>query len=53
MKDTKIVTNDIINFDNCYPTSAQLADGTILTTWYANLFGKFYVAVKRYATERL
>ena len=53
MKDTKIVTNDIINFDNCYPTSAQIADGTILTTWYANLFGKFFIPVLRYGPDQL
>ena len=45
---TKIVTMDIQNVDSCYPNSGQLLDGTILTTWYSNLFGKFYVTVLRY-----
>ena len=50
---TKIVTDDLIGFDACYPNSGQLPDGVILTTWYANMFGKFFVAVKRYAPEEL
>ena len=52
-ENTRIITNDLANFDSTYPTSGQLADGTLLTTWYANLFGKFYVAVKRYRPENL
>ena len=52
-ENTRIITNDLANFDSTYPTSGQLADGTLLTTWYANLFGKFYVAVKRYRPESL
>lgn len=50
---TRIVTMDLQNFDSCYPTSGQLADGTILTTWYGNLFGRFYVALLRYRPEAL
>jgi hypothetical protein len=50
---TRIVTNDLVNNDTTYPTTAQLADGTLVTTWYANLFGKFFVAVKRYRPEDL
>lgn len=44
---TRVVASDIQNFDSCYPTTAELADGTVLTTWYSNLFGKFYIAVFR------
>ena len=50
---TRLLTNDIQNVDACYPTSGQLADGTILTTWYANLFGKFYVATLRFSPTEL
>src|SRR5690606_24995057 len=50
---TRIVACDLPNDDSCYPTSGQLADGTILTTWYGNLFGKFYIAVMRYRPEDL
>jgi hypothetical protein len=50
---TRIITNDLANFDSTYPTTGQLPDGTLLTTWYANLFGKFFVAVKRYRPESL
>ena len=39
--------------DACYPNSGQLADGTVLTTWYSNLFGKFYLALLRYRPEDL
>ena len=37
--------------DACCPNSGQLADGTVLTTWYSNLFGKFYIALLRYRPE--
>jgi len=50
---TRIVTNDITNWDSCYPTSGQLPDGTLLTTWYANLFGKYFIAVLRWQPEQL
>ncbi|HVF10715.1 MAG TPA: sialidase family protein [Abditibacteriaceae bacterium] len=50
---TRIVTNDIPNLDACYPNSAQLADGTIITVWYANLFGKFFIAALRWPPEQL
>lgn len=49
----KVLTMDIQNFDACYPTSGQLPDGTIVTTWYANLFGRFYVAAMRYGANEL
>ena len=45
---TRILAMDLQNVDSCYPNSGQLADGTILTTWYSNLFSKFYIAVLRY-----
>jgi hypothetical protein len=50
---TRIITNDLINNDTTYPTTAQLADGSLATCWYGNLFGKFFVAVKRYRPEDL
>jgi hypothetical protein len=50
---TRIVANDIPNFDACYPNSAQLADGTIITVWYANLFGKFFIPTLKYRPEQL
>lgn len=50
---TRIVTMDIQNFDSCYPNTGQLADGTLLTTWYANLFGKFYIALLRYTPDQV
>ena len=50
---TGILTMDLQNVDSCYPNSGQLADGTILTTWYSNLFGKFYIAVFHYRPEDL
>ncbi|NQU11211.1 exo-alpha-sialidase [bacterium] len=50
---TRIVANDLQNDDSCYPTSGQLADGTLITVWYANLFGKFYLAALRYRPEDL
>lgn len=50
---TRIVTNDLANEDSTYPTTGQLADGTLITTWYANMFGKFYLATLRYGPEQL
>jgi len=46
---TRIVANDVVNWDSCYPTSGQMADGTIITVWYANLFGKFFLPALIYA----
>ena len=40
---TRMITNDIKNYDSCYPNTGQMADGTLITTWYTNLFGKFYI----------
>jgi hypothetical protein len=50
---TRIVANDLQNSDSCYPNSGQMADGTLITTWYANLFGKFYIPVMIYRPEEL
>jgi hypothetical protein len=47
-KATRIITHDLANTDSTYPTTAQLSDGTLLTAWHSSLFGKFFVAVKRY-----
>jgi len=40
---TRILVNDIANYDSCYPNSGQMADGTIISVWYNNLFGKFFI----------
>jgi sialidase-1 len=50
---SRIVTNDLPNSDSCYPTSGQLPDGTVLTVWYGNLFGKFYLKGLRYRPEEI
>ena len=50
---TRIIADDIPNFDSCYPNSAQLADGTVITVWYANLFGKFHINVFRWRPEQI
>jgi len=50
---TRLITNDITNFDTCYPNSGQMADGTIITVWYANLFGKYFVPALIYRAEQL
>ncbi|MBI4028605.1 MAG: exo-alpha-sialidase [Verrucomicrobia bacterium] len=48
---TRIITHDIKNYDSCYPNSGQMADGTLITVWYANLFGKFYISAFLYRPE--
>lgn len=35
--------NDFINWDIGYPESLQLKDGTVLTAYYFNQFGKYYI----------
>jgi len=35
--------SDFINWDTGYPESIQLADGKVLTAYYFNLFGKYYL----------
>jgi hypothetical protein len=50
---TRIVADDLVNDDTCYPTSAQLQDGTLITVWYANMFEKFFIGALRYRPEDL
>jgi sialidase-1 len=35
--------SDFLNFDIGYPESLQFPDGHILTVYYYNLFGKYYL----------
>jgi Neuraminidase (sialidase) len=51
--DTRLVMNDLANWDSCYPNSGQLADGTVITVWYANLFGKFFLAAFLWRPEQI
>ena len=37
------IRNDFLNWDAGYPESIQVADGQILTIYYYNLFGKYFV----------
>jgi sialidase-1 len=39
----KQIRNDFINWDTGYPESLQLPNGRILTVYYYNLFGKYYI----------
>jgi len=50
---TRMLANDLQNGDSCYPTSGQLTDGSLITVWYGNLFGKFYIKCLRYRPEEL
>ncbi len=50
---TRVLADDIANFDSCYPTTAQLKDGSLMTVWYASLFGMFFVAGMRYPLSEL
>ena len=34
---------DFLNWDIGYPESIQLADGSILTVYYYNLFNKYFI----------
>lgn len=43
-----IVADDLGNWDSTYPSSAQLPDGTIVTAYYNNFMGRYFVAVHRY-----
>lgn len=38
-----ILRKDFLNWDIGYPESLQMADGKILTAYYFNLFGKYYL----------
>ncbi|WP_217452145.1 hypothetical protein [Mucilaginibacter humi] len=35
--------NDFINWDVGYPESIQFADGSVMTVYYFNLFGKYFL----------
>ena len=35
--------NDFINMDVGYPESLEMADGTVLTVYYYNLLGKYFI----------
>jgi hypothetical protein len=37
------IRRDFLNLDIGYPESLQLADGRILTVYYFNLFGRFFL----------
>lgn len=37
------IRNDFINWDVGYPESLQLKDGSVLTAYYFNLFGKYFI----------
>jgi sialidase-1 len=39
----KQLRNDFLNWDAGYPESLQLPNGRILTVYYYNLFGKYYI----------
>jgi sialidase-1 len=38
-----VIRQDLLNMDIGYPESMQLADGKILTVYYFNLFGRFFM----------
>jgi sialidase-1 len=38
-----VIRQDFLNMDIGYPESMQLADGRILTVYYFNLFGRFFL----------
>ena len=50
---TRVLADDIANFDACYPVSGQLSDGSIVSTWYGNRFGRFYIMAALYKTDDL
>jgi Neuraminidase (sialidase) len=37
------IRNDFSNLDVGYPESIQMADGSVLTVYYYNLFGKYFI----------
>jgi hypothetical protein len=43
IKSEVIIRDDFLNWDIGYPESLQLPDGTILTAYYFNLFGKYFI----------
>jgi hypothetical protein len=40
--------NDFLNLDIGYPESIQMPDGNVMTVYYFNLFGKFYIGATRW-----
>jgi hypothetical protein len=50
---TRVVANNLVTFDFSYPTTGQLRDGTLITVWYGNLFGKFFIRGLRHRPELL
>jgi hypothetical protein len=50
---TRTLADDLGNWDTAYPTSCQLADGTIITTWYANMLGRYYIPAVRYRADEV
>jgi Neuraminidase (sialidase) len=50
---TSVLTSDLTNLDSCYPTTVQRPDGSLVSTWYANRFGRFYVTAALYQLEDL
>jgi len=50
---TGVLTNNLANFDSCYPTTVQRPDGSLVSTWYANRFGRFYVTAALHRLEDL
>jgi Neuraminidase (sialidase) len=37
------IRNDFLNWDVGYPESMQLPDGKVLTAYYFNLFGRYFI----------
>jgi len=37
------IRNDFINWDVGYPESIEQPDGRVLTVYYYNLFGKYFI----------
>lgn len=42
------IRRDFLNFDIGYPESLELSDGNILTVYYFNLFGRFFIGSSRW-----
>ncbi|MDQ7948691.1 MAG: sialidase family protein [Pedobacter sp.] len=43
--------NDFLNWDIGYPESLQMKDGKILTAYYFNLFGKYYLGTTIWSAD--
>ncbi|MSP13514.1 MAG: exo-alpha-sialidase [Chloroflexi bacterium] len=44
LEERSIIRDDFLTMDMGYPSSVQLQDGRILTTYYCNLLDRFYIA---------